>query len=415
MNKDEIISKINSLTSAVKTKGRAYTAIHREEMRKEIAILEIEIGKIKLEEDIPYIEEFKLIHPSYFIPEVDGFKNRIDEFVKNTTDPNIKFVLEFKIKSFCSELNYLSSYQKTIGDLIEALVYLNKNEIVPSSNPNCYKRKEKIQESLAGSFRAGIAITNKLNTALNEIQQIVNFFINDNKLTCFVYLTDAIFTEATNFENGFSIIHQGAKKMYFACNGNAYKIDSEEDVIPKIQRQMENPDLIPFNVEDGNYNILKGYKNSGGEIKIQAKFKIAESFVNGFAKVGILKEKCTKYTYGLIDHTGRFVLPCDFIELGDVYNDIVIYKKHIYKDDVVQTWDFDWKEVTNYIGLSSGYLINNEIKTTICDEIGKIKEIENDIPRLKTRGEVDNAYDRIRIRRGRIDFYLKYITDIDNN
>ena len=178
---------------------------------------------------------------------------------------------------------------------------------------------------------------------------------------------------------------------------------------------MENPDLIPFNVEDGNYNILKGYKNSGGEIKIQAKFKIAESFVNGFAKVGILKEKCTKYTYGLIDHTGRFVLPCDFIELGDVYNDIVIYKKHIYKDDVVQTWDFDWKEVTNYIGLSSGYLINNEIKTTICDEIGKIKEIENDIPRLKTRGEVDNAYDRIRIRRGRIDFYLKYITDIDNN
>ena len=415
MNKEEIIAKVDSLTRKVKTPGRAYSKAQREEMRKEISVLQIELGEIKFQEDIVYINEFEQKHPSHLIPEKEALKNKIDEIANNTTDPKLIFVLEFKIKSFNSEISYLSFYQKTIGELIEGLDYLNKNERIPSSNPNAYKKKEEIQKSLAGSFRALNAINSKLNIALNEIQLIIDFFNNDNKLTGFVYLSGAIFSDASNFEKGYGTVEQGSKKMYFAFNGNAYKIESEENSIPKIENRRTNPDLIPFEIEDGNYNYLWGYKNSSGEIIIPAKFKSASPFVNGFAKVGILKEKYTKYTYGLIDYSGRIVLPCEFIELGDVYNDVVMYKRHIYKDDMVQTWNFDWKEVTNYVGLLSGYLINTEIKQAIDNEIDSINEIEKTIPTLKTRGEVDNAYDKIRNRRERINFYLKYITDNDTN
>lgn len=415
MNKDEIIAKVDSLTRKVKTPGRAYSKTQREEMRKEILALQIELGKIKFEEDIAYINEFEQKHPLHLIPEKEALKNKIDEIANNTIDPKLIFVLEFKIKSFNREISYFSSYQKTIGELIEGLEYLNKYERIPSSNPNSYKKKEEIQKSLARSFRALNDINNKLKIALKEIQLIIDFFNNDNKLTGFVYLSGAIFSDASNFEKGFGKVEQGSKKSYFAFNGNTYKIESEENSIPKIEKRRANPDLIPFEIEDGNYNFLWGYKKSNGEIIIPAQFKSASPFLNGFAKVGVLKEKYTKYTYGLIDNSGRIVLPCEFIELGDVYNDVVMYRRHIYKDDIVQTWNFDWKEVTKYVGLLSGYLINTEIKQAIDNEIDRIKEIETTIPTLKTRGEVDNAYDKIKIHRGRINFYLKYITDNDTN
>lgn len=415
MNKEEIIAKIDSLTRRVKTPGRAYSKDQREKMREEISFLKIELEKIKFEEDIIYINEFEQKHPLYLIPERDALKNKIDEITNDTTDSLLKFVLEFKIKSFNSDVNYLSSYQNSIGELREALSYLEKNERIPSSNPNCYKNKDIIQKSIAGELRAIIFLYNKLKKALIEIQSITTFFTTDNNLTAFVYLSDAVFSDASDFENGYATVAQGSKKLYFTFNGSAYKIDTGENEIPKIQKQRENPDLIPFEIEDGNYNFLWGYKNSNGEIIIPAKFKSASPFLNGFAKVGILKEKYTKYTYGLIDISGRIVLPCEFIELGDVYNDVVMYRRHIYKDDVVQTWNFDWKEVTNYVGLLSGYLINTEIKQAIDSEINRINEIETTIPSLKTNGEVDNAYDKIRNRRERINFYLKYITDNNFN
>lgn len=412
MNKEEIISKKEGLVRRVKTPGRAYSKAQREKMKEEISVLEIELEKIKFEEDLAYINDFQQKYPSHFIHEKEELKKQIDEIKNNITDPKLLFILEFKIKSFYNDWDYISSYQKEIGELKDALSCIDRNEKIPTDNPNRFKKKEEIQKFLAATYRTLNARINQLNSTLNEIQRIINFFLNDNKLTGFVYLSDAVFSEASNFEKGYATVEQGSKKMYFDFNGNTYSNESNVAELPKIEKQRENPDLIPFEINEET-NYLKGYKNSEGKIIIPAKFKYASQFVNGYAKVGILKEKYTKYTYGLIDHTGRIVLPCDFIELGDVYNDIVLYQKHIYSKEYVGTssFNFDIKQEVKHIGLFSGYLKLGEIKPAIIKEIEKIQGIENSIKTLKTNGEIDKANNLIKKHRDIIDFYLKYVVD----
>jgi len=418
MNKEEIIAKIESLKRKVKTPGRAYSKNQREEMKKEISALNIELEKIKFEEDIVYINEFGEKHPSHLIPEREALKNKIDEIANNTSDPKLKFVLKFRVKSFYSELDYLSSYQKGIGELIDALDHLNKDENIPNSNPNKYKGKEEIQKSLAANCRTISSRINKLNSALIEIQCIVNFFLNDHKLNGFVYLSNAIFSEASNFEKGYATVEQGSNKFYFAYNGKAYDIESEEADLPKTQKPRINPDLIPFQIKDGNFNYSMGYKNSSDEIVIPAKYRNASPFVNGFAKVRteIILAGYTFVKNGLIDCSGRLVLHFDnpFFEIEDVYNDIVKYKRHLYAPDSyerISSLSFEVRQKSNYLGLYAGYLIYMEIKPFLFDEIDKIFEIEKSIPNLKTNGEVESAHEKIGKRREKIDFYLKYLSD----
>jgi hypothetical protein len=293
----------------------------------------------------------------------------------------------------------LSSYQKEIGELKDALGYLKKGDKIPVSNPNNYKKKEEIQKSLAIQCRLISARINKLNSSLTEIKRIINFFLKDNKFTGFVYLTNAIFSEGSNFDEGYATVNRGSNKMYFSFNGKAYEIESELELIPKIEKQRPNPNLIPFQIETENYSYLMGYKNPNGEIVIPAIFKSASHFFNGFAKVSTdINLAGNSYVkYGLIDEAGRMALHFEnpFFEIENVYNDIVKYKRHMYKDDMVQTWNFDWKPVTIKLGLLSGYLIYGEIKPAIYREIEMVNKIENSIPTLKTNSEVDKAREKI--------------------
>lgn len=418
MNKDEIIAKVDSLTRKVKTPGRAYSKDQREEMKKEISVLQIELGKIKFEEDIVYINEFEQKHPLHLIPEKDVLKNKIDEIANNTTDPKLILVLKYKLESFYSELNSLTRYQKEIGEFTEALGYIEKNEKIPDSNPNRYKAKEEIQKSLAVNCRVVSSRIDKLNTASIEIQCIVNFFLNNDGLKGFVYLSKPIFSEASNFEKGYAIVEQGSKKMYFTFNGKAYDIESKETDLPKTLKTKENPDLIPFEINDGNYNYLMGYKDEKNEIVIPAKYKNASPFVNGFAKVGteIRLAGNTFVKYGLIDDSGRLVLHFDnpFFEIENVHNDIVKYKRHLYAPDSyerISSFSFEVRQKSNYLGLYSGYLIFTEVKPSLFYEIDKIIEIERGLQDLTTNGEVENAHKKIRDHRDNIEFYIKYITE----
>jgi hypothetical protein len=369
--KEEIIKKIESLKIKVKSPGRTYSKAQREEMRNEITMLKIQLDEIVHQEDIEYINEFLTRHPKYYIPEKEELIQNFDTLEKEIIDENLKFALKNKISSFEIAVNYLSSHENKINELQEALEYLNKNKKIPSSNPNWNKEIKEIQKYLAGYFRADVAIYNKLILSLNEIQIVVDFFNNNKILTGFTYLSNAIFTEATNFEEGIAIVQQRSKKMYFAHNGVAYKIESEKDALPKINKNRVNPDLLPFEIEIDYFNKLMGYKNSNGEIIIPAKYTNAFPFVNGFAKVGILKDN--HVFYGLIDEVGKVVLPFEFIDLGDVYNDVVIYKKHIYKEGYEQTnsFNFDMRYEVKHIGLFCGYLIFGEIKPALIKEIDK--------------------------------------------
>jgi hypothetical protein len=416
MDKEKIIEKISDLTRKVKAPGRKYTKDQRDEMRKEISVLKIDLDKIKYEEDLSFINEYQQKNHPYIIQEGESFKNKIDEIVNSITDPKLLLALENKLKVFYNDLKNVPSSPKDIRDLVDALGHLENNETIPTSNQYCYRGKEEIQKSLAVSYRVIAAKIKEINYKLSDIQRIYDFFINDNSLSGFVFLSNAVFSEASNFEKGYACVEQKTKKMYFTYNGNAYKNECKESDLPKIQNVRLNPDLIPFQINDSFFNYLWGYKNSNGEIIIPAKFRNAKPFVNGFAKVSIDKRIAGQISHkeGLIDGFGRLALHFNhpFFEIDDVYNDIVKYTKHIYAPETYEftnSFNFDVKLQTNYKGLYSGFLIYKEIKPIIINQIENILRIKNEIPNLKTNREVQVANENIKDLMNKIDFYLKYI------
>ena len=420
MEKKEIIERMGDLHKKVSSKGRPYTAVQREGMRKEISVLKTELEKYKLEEDICYINEFVQKHPLFFMPERAALQNIVDKIVNSITDPGEIFVLKDKFESFYLDLKILEGNTKTISDYFDKLGKLAKNEDIPSSNEHSFNVKRRIQKSLALNCKSIIKRIDKLNNSLTEIQNIISFFHNDNKLAGFVYLSDPIFSDASSFENGYSIVTQDSIRMYFAVNTKTYKIDVDPNDLPKIELQRTNPDLIPFETGEGFFNSLMGYKNSNGVIVIPAKFNRAYPFVNGFAKVGKkvnLLNGDSAILYGLIDQTGQQVLPFDFFEIGDVYNDVVLYKKHMYKKGYVAANFFNYDVIyeTKHLGLFSGYLIYGELKPAIFIEIEKINEIKNNFNDLKTNLEVDKARDTINEHKDKIKLYLKTVIENQNN
>lgn len=153
MDKEKIIEKIDDLTRKVKAPGRKYTKDQRDEMRKEISVLKIDLDKIKYEEDLFFINEYQQKNHPYIIQESESFKNKIDEIVNSITDPKLLLALENKLKVFYNDLKNVPSSPKDIRDLVDALGHLENNETIPTSNQYCYRGKEEIQKSLAVSYR----------------------------------------------------------------------------------------------------------------------------------------------------------------------------------------------------------------------------------------------------------------------
>lgn len=417
MNKEEIMAQIDRLKRKVKTPGRAYSKSQRDDMKAEISNLSNVLRRINFQEDLILISEFESNNPDLYVAEKDNLKIQINTIQENSDD-NVKRIIELKINKFLNSIVLLESTQNETIIFKKKLSYLDINETIPFSNTNSSKNKEELQKKLATYYKSLTSRIIKLRSTLAEIVSIKRFFDEDSQLKGFVFMTNPIFSDASNFEKGFATVVQNTNPMYFSFNGNKYHTDTVENEIPKIEKHRLNPDLIPFQVNEDRFNTLYGYKNSKNEIVIPAIFKHASTFNNGFAKVGILKKewekyKNTKITYGLIDSTGRIVLPCDFIELGDVYNDIVLYKKHVHKQQYVpiSSFNHDVRLEIKHLGFFSGYLVYHEIKPAILMEIDQMKEIESSISTLKTHGEVDNALELINEHREKIDFYLTHIIE----
>ena len=390
--KEEIINKINILLRKVKSPGRSYSYEQREEMRKEISNLKVELINIEYQEDLDLINDFLLQNSDLYIFEKERLVGDLSKLLDSVTDEHLKFILENRAITFRSQIDFLSYNQTNAEQLNEALKCLVRGENIPSSNPNSFKKLIDIQKSLASYFRAIPAIISKLLGMLNEIKIITDFFNQNISIMGFAFLSEAIFTEASNFDDGIAIVQKGPKKMYFAYNGVAYKIESAIEALPKIEKNRISPDLILFEIEDEFYNKKFGYKNLKDEIIIPPKFDRAYPFVNGFAKISIKNEKYSGSSYGMIDSTGRLVLLCDFFELDDVYNDIMIYRKYVYSEGYEQSnsFNFDMRYEVKNLGLFSGYLIYDDIKNAL------IREIDN----FKNRVTKDKAL---------IDYYLKFI------
>jgi hypothetical protein len=390
--KEEIINNINLLRRKVKSPGRTYSSVQREEMRKEISNLQIELSKIEHQEDLNLINDFLIQNPDFYVFEKEKLVGDLSKLLDSISDEYLKFVLENRVIALKSEVDKLSYHQKSAAQLNEALECLIRGENIPSSNPNSFKKLSDIQKSLATYFRAIPAIFSKLLVMLNEIKLISDFFNQNISLMGFAFLSEAIYIEASNFNEGISIVQKGSKKMYFASNGVAYKMESPKNALPIIQQSRISPDLILFEIEDDYSNKKFGYKNLNDEIVIPAEFDRAYPFVNGFAKISIKKEKDSGSSYGMIDSTGRLVLLCDFFELDDAYNDILIYRKYVSSEGYERSnsFNFDMRYEVKNLGLFSGYLIYDDIKSALIREVDK----------LKNRITKDKVF---------IDYYLKFI------
>ncbi|MBK6363977.1 MAG: hypothetical protein IPF52_10955 [Saprospiraceae bacterium] len=115
MTKEEMIEKIEILKRRVKTLGRAYSKDQREEMRKEISNLSIELGKIKFQEDLIFISEFEININDFYEAEKNDLRNQINSLSVGVTDEDLKYILEYKIKSFNSKISLIENTQKQLN------------------------------------------------------------------------------------------------------------------------------------------------------------------------------------------------------------------------------------------------------------------------------------------------------------
>lgn len=162
----------------------------------------------------------------------------------------------------------------------------------------------------------------------------------------FIKLTEAIFDKVTDFDKGYAKVttiqyldDEGklTQREYAKSIKNDTKIldidlklhDENSTELKRSNNPVEkkeNNHLIIF-----NENNKFGYKNVEGQIVIEANFDIANEFINGFAKVGKKKDfgKNRSLTYwGIIDEDGELALPCNYKNLGNVYNNIVWYEEN---------------------------------------------------------------------------------------
>lgn len=87
--------------------------------------------------------------------------------------------------------------------------------------------------------------------------------------------------------------------------------------------QVYSQELQPFS--DYNYagKKLMGYKDEAGIIVVPAKYRMAETFRDGLAKVGIL-DKSANWKYGFIDKTGKEVIPLLYSSIADYFSEDLI-------------------------------------------------------------------------------------------
>lgn len=419
MNKQEIITTISTLTAKIKKRGKAFTPEQKEDMRKEIAKLKIDLDAIELKEDIEFIEEFTRIHPLHLTQERELLKIKIEEIKNNIEDSNLMPVLKTRVEAILSELNDWQRREEYINSYNEALGYLVRNEKIPSTNQNSFSKKESIQKSLAQYLKKINSAHIKLTKSFNDINKIITFFKYENTLSGFMYLTDPIFSEASDFDKGYGIVELNDKKMYIDFTGKLHAIDSDENSIPKIAQPKTNPDLLPFEVKNDTQNnimdseLLAGYKNSNGEIVIPAKFIRASNFINGFAQVRSKIEDIYGPTSGLIDSGGSLALNFlnYFYEIGNVYHNVVWYKKHLYQEGEVRTSSFSFE--VNYqrrhLGLFCGYLIFSQIKPAILKEISQIEEYKKAMSKINQSGDLETEKFKLINPVDKIEFYINYI------
>jgi len=260
-------------------------------------------------------------------------------------------------------------------------------------------------------------------------------------MKAFTFLTDPIFSEASDFSEGYAeVVHTqyitGGEVLktgtvttyYFTYEGKFYpKQETSPDMLPKLEIKNDTFELFPF-----QENNLWGYKDSANKIAIDPKFDEAEQFVNGFAKVGIkkhygkeryysrplkkwLEHERTTVNWGLINASGKLVLPADFIEIENVINNIVKYKRFVYFEwQYYNGFDYNMREVAKGVPLY-GYMIYDELIPSIEKMTKSLDDLHHQLSDLKIRHEIDSCFEKIKKQKAKIELLNKTKVELETN
>lgn len=415
MDKNQIIKEMKLLEYKIRKRGRYPSREAREEMREQVRELERELKRILLGEDQLFIQEFELKHPDFYHEAREMLKIGFSQLLSSLHEDET-FMMKKQIERCKSELRSMEYQQEKIISIKQQLQF-HQLEIMEKESPLKpfqTAQIENLQSTLAEGFRRLEDNLRVLKQLIREISGVYEFFREDTEIYAFVYLTDPIFTQASDFEKGYALVEQGAQQMYCTHAGITYSIGSHPDSLPKMNIRRPCPDLFPFEETSDQNKKLFGYRNAKNETIIAARFTAASAFVNGFARVRLQQEEKDKYlNYGvgdfLIDTAGNVVLLGNFFEISEVHHDRVMYKKHLYRTGYEVTFylSLNVERRVEHLGLFCGFLKYAGIKATILQDLESIREIRSMCGSSDKR--IHQPQEKIKALEEKIECYLKYV------
>ena len=244
----EIVSRIDFLKETVKKRGRKPSKTERVEMREEIALLEIELNE-------KVVKEFEDKFQSELENDVQVAADKVNEILDSLEKGLARFILEPKIERLISEVYWFKKTQQEIyylrqmrfekfGIRYRAVKGLQAN---PKKTVNLSSSSlEDIQRYLALRYKGISSRLVTIEKSQSEIRKICEFLDSDEKVDGFSYLSDALFKEASDFKDGYSIVEHDEEKKYFSSIGKYYGLDTPVTQIPRISAERVHSDLRPF-------------------------------------------------------------------------------------------------------------------------------------------------------------------------
>ncbi len=155
---------------------------------------------------------------------------------------------------------------------------------------------------------------------------------------------------------------------YIDTNGNEYLVSSQKNHFDPI-RPYYNENIACIEDEDTE---KCGYIDANGNMITDFKYDIGYNFENGYAKVGMRKN--AEETFGVIDSTGKEILPCKYdsinlsnAEYGILYADLGD-EDSIFDKDGNKIADYNEDETISFIDLNDltelGKLESDDIEFT---------------------------------------------------
>lgn len=124
---------------------------------------------------------------------------------------------------------------------------------------------------------------------------------------------------AIDFSEGLAFVRKGAENQLIDKTGKVVAVVPEEASVYAATYEGFHEGMMAYDGNvynaDGSYSSKVGFLDRTGKIAIPPKYDEAEHFVNGYSVVTNFGEH-SEFNVGLVDKTGREVIPCQYAGLS---------------------------------------------------------------------------------------------------